>query len=65
MTFAFHTGGGINNVDGIAFGDGFGGAFWQTSAARNAIFIDLHCHNGLFLLCEIYLKLNHPFCNVK
>jgi hypothetical protein len=44
MTFALYTGGCVDNVDGVAFSDGFGWAFWQASAARDAIIVDVHCH---------------------
>jgi len=57
MAFALHTGGGVDYVDGVAFCDGFCRALWQASAARNAIFVDFHCH-GKILLCEILYKIN-------
>ena len=41
---AFHTSGGVDNVDAGAFGDGFGGAFRQAGAAGNAIVLNFHCH---------------------
>jgi hypothetical protein len=44
MTFALDTGICVDDVNGVAFCDGFGWAFWQAGAARNAIFVDFHCH---------------------
>jgi hypothetical protein len=37
MTDAFHAGDWVDDINGSAFGDGFGGAFWETGAAGNAI----------------------------
>jgi hypothetical protein len=46
VTFAFNTGGGVNNVqDAIAFADRVGWAFRNASATGDAFFVDLHCHN--------------------
>ncbi len=46
---AFNTSGGIDHIDGIAFGDGLGWAFGQAGAARNAIFLDFHSHSNTLL----------------
>jgi hypothetical protein len=43
VTDAFHAGGGVNYVN-VAFADGLGGAFRQTSAASDAIFLNFHSH---------------------
>jgi hypothetical protein len=47
MTFAFHTGSLIDNVQStVAFADGFGGAFGDARAAGDAIFSDFHGHGS-------------------
>jgi hypothetical protein len=37
----------INDINIIALGNCFYGAFWLTCAARNAFLCDFHCHNLL------------------
>jgi hypothetical protein len=58
VTFAFDTGGLVNDVQSaIAFGDGVGGALGQASAAGDAIFVDFHGH-GCCLLKLILVDYN-------
>jgi hypothetical protein len=58
VTFAFDTGGLVNDVQGaIAFGDGVGGAFGQACAAGDAVFVDFHRH-GIYLLGLIFVDYN-------
>jgi hypothetical protein len=63
VTFAFDTGGSVNDVEGaIAFGDGIGGAFGQACAAGDAFFNDFHGH-GFYLLKLILGIL--MYCGLK
>jgi len=50
VTNAFHACGRVDDID-IAFADRVGGAFWQASAASNAIVLNFHSH-GITLLFE-------------
>ena len=49
VPYAFHTGGCIDDVDGIAFCDRFGWAFGQAGAAGNAIILNFHSHGNTLL----------------
>lgn len=47
VTFAFHTGGLIDDIrDAIAFADGLSRAFGYTCATGDAVFSNFHCHGG-------------------
>jgi hypothetical protein len=61
MAHALDTGGGVDYVDGIAFGDRVGGALRQAGAAGNAIFVDLHCHKIVLLLISYDLSCLNYF----
>ena len=52
MADAFDASVGVDDIDGVTFGDGFGGALGQASAARDAIFLNFHCH-GIRSLREL------------
>jgi len=45
MAFALNASVGVDDIDGVAFGDGFGRAVGQTSATRNAVVLDFHSHS--------------------
>jgi hypothetical protein len=45
VTYTFHTGRGIDDIeDAIAFGDGLGGTFGYACAASDTVVINFHCH---------------------
>jgi hypothetical protein len=57
-TDTFHASCSINDVDGIAFGDGIGWAFRQACTAGNAFVCDFHCHDRYSYSCFLLF-----FCN--
>jgi hypothetical protein len=61
---AFNTGIGIDDVNGITLGDGFGRAFWQACAAGNAIILNFHSHSNT-LLKWIKLHLAYTYLGVR
>ena len=49
VTDTFHTSGGVDDVNGITFGDGFGRAFRKAGSAGNAIILNFHSHSKTLL----------------
>jgi len=45
VTNTLDTGVSIDDVDGVAFADGFGRAFRDARAAGNAVVLNFHCHS--------------------
>ena len=64
MTHALHTGGEVDDVNGITFSDGIRGAFRQARAAGDAVFVDLHCHDT-HSGSKVSLLIRHPARTVK
>jgi hypothetical protein len=67
VTHAFYTRGGIDQINGRAFGDGIGRALGQTRTAIDAFFGDFqsHCFFSLLIFFSIVLKVTYWRAGVK